>query len=42
VYALALAGAGKGPEDAGVILDDKAKQAYRRRVEELEDRRRSG
>jgi non-specific serine/threonine protein kinase len=37
VYALALAGAGEGPEDAGAILDDKAKQAYRHRVEELED-----
>ncbi len=37
VYVLALAGAGEGPEDAGAILDDRAKQAYRRRVEELDD-----
>jgi non-specific serine/threonine protein kinase len=37
VYVLALAGAGEGPEDAGAILDERAKQAYRRRVEELED-----
>jgi hypothetical protein len=25
------------PEDAGAVLDDRAKQAYRRRVEDLED-----
>jgi non-specific serine/threonine protein kinase len=37
VYVLVLAGAGEGPEDAGAILDDRAKQAYRQRVEELED-----
>lgn len=37
VYVLALAGAGEGPEDAGAILDERAKQAYRQRVEELED-----
>ena len=37
VYVLALAGAGEGPEDAGAILDDRAKQAYKRRVEDLED-----
>jgi hypothetical protein len=37
VYVLVLGGAGEGPEDAGAILDDRAKQAYRRRVEELED-----
>ena len=37
VYVLALAGAGEGPEDAGAILDEKAKQQYRLRVEELED-----
>jgi hypothetical protein len=38
VYVLALAGAGEGPEDAGAILDDRAKQAYKRRVEELDHR----
>jgi non-specific serine/threonine protein kinase len=37
VYVLALAGAGEGPEDAGAMLDDKAKQQYERRIEELED-----
>jgi hypothetical protein len=37
VYVLVLGGAGEGPEDAGIILDDRAKQAYKRRVEELED-----
>jgi hypothetical protein len=37
VYVLALAGAEEAPEDAGVVLDDRAKQAYRRRVEDLED-----
>jgi hypothetical protein len=37
VYVLVLGGAGEGPEDAGALLDDRAKQAYRRRVEELED-----
>jgi hypothetical protein len=36
VYVLALASAGEGPEDAGAILDDRAKQAYGRRVEELD------
>jgi hypothetical protein len=37
VYVLVLAGAGEGPEDAGTILDERAKQAYKQRVEELED-----
>jgi hypothetical protein len=37
VYVLVLAGAEEGPEDAGAILDPKAKQAYQRRVEELDD-----
>jgi tetratricopeptide (TPR) repeat protein len=37
VYVLILGGAGEGPEDAGSILDDRAKLAYRQRVEELED-----
>jgi hypothetical protein len=36
MYVLALAGAGEGPEDAGAMLDERAKQAYRRRVEELD------
>jgi hypothetical protein len=36
-YVLALAGAGEGPEDAGTILDDRAKNAYRGRVEDLRD-----
>lgn len=37
VYVLVLAGADEAPEDAGALLDDRAKQAYRRRVEDLED-----
>jgi hypothetical protein len=37
VYVLMLAGAGEGPEDAGAVLDERAKQAYKQRVEELED-----
>jgi non-specific serine/threonine protein kinase len=37
VYVLVLAGADEAPEDAGAVLDDRAKQAYRRRVEDLED-----
>jgi non-specific serine/threonine protein kinase len=37
VYVLVLAGADEAPEDAGEVLDDRAKQAYRRRVEDLED-----
>lgn len=37
VYVLMLVGAGDGPEDAGAILDDRAKRDYRRHVEELED-----
>jgi hypothetical protein len=37
VYVLVLAGADEAPEDAGAVLDDWAKQAYRRRVEDLED-----
>lgn len=36
LYVLVLAGAGEGPEDAGAILDDRAKQAYKRRLEELD------
>lgn len=36
-YVLALAGAGEAPEDAGAILDDRAKTEYRARVEDLED-----
>jgi hypothetical protein len=37
VYVLVLAGTDEAPEDAGAVLDDRAKQAYRRRVEDLED-----
>ncbi len=37
VYVLALAGGGEGPEDAGAILDERAKQAYRRRADDLQD-----
>ena len=37
VYVLVLADADEAPEDAGAVLDDRAKQAYRRRVEDLED-----
>jgi len=37
LYVLVLAGADEAPEDAGAVLDDRAKQAYRRRVEDLED-----
>jgi hypothetical protein len=37
IYALVLGGAGEAPEDAGAVLDEKAKQAYKQRVEELED-----
>jgi hypothetical protein len=37
MYVLVLAGADEAPEDAGAVLDDRAKQAYRRRVEDLED-----
>jgi tetratricopeptide (TPR) repeat protein len=37
VYVLALGGAGEAPEDAGVILDERAKRAYQERVEALED-----
>jgi hypothetical protein len=36
VYVLVLAGAGEGPENAGSILDDRAKRVYKQRVEELE------
>ena len=36
-HVLDLAGAGDAPEDAGPILDGRAKAAYRRRVEELDD-----
>jgi hypothetical protein len=37
IYVLALAGAGEAAEDAGAILDEQAKGAYKRRVEDLED-----
>jgi tetratricopeptide (TPR) repeat protein len=37
VYVLVLAGAAEGPEDAGAILDPQARQAYKERVEDLED-----
>jgi hypothetical protein len=37
IYVLVLAGADEAPEDAGSILDDRAKKEYRRRVEELQD-----
>ncbi|HEX3346396.1 MAG TPA: hypothetical protein VHS09_17550, partial [Polyangiaceae bacterium] len=37
VYVLVLAGADEAPEDAGAVLDGRAKQAYRQRVEDLED-----
>jgi hypothetical protein len=37
VYVLILGGAGEGPEDAGAILDERAKLAYKQRVEELEE-----
>jgi hypothetical protein len=37
VYVLALAGADEAPEDAGAVLDERAKQAYKRRVEDLEE-----
>jgi non-specific serine/threonine protein kinase len=37
IYVLVLGGAGEGPEDAGAILDERAKHAYRERVEELEE-----
>jgi hypothetical protein len=36
-YVLALAGAGEGPEDAGTVLDERARASYRARVEDLED-----
>jgi len=38
VYVLALGGAGEAPEDAGVVLDERAKLAYKHRVEALEER----
>ncbi|HTQ02567.1 MAG TPA: AAA family ATPase [Polyangiaceae bacterium] len=38
IYVLVLGGAGEGPEDAGAVLDERAKLAYKRRVEELQDR----
>ncbi len=38
VYVLVLAGVGEAPEDAGSILDDRARRAYRQRVEELNER----
>jgi hypothetical protein len=37
VYVLVLAGADEAPADAGAVLDERAKQAYRRRVEDLQD-----
>jgi hypothetical protein len=37
IYALVLGGAGEAPEDAGAVLDEHAKRAYKLRVEELED-----
>lgn len=37
VYVLSLVGTEEGPEDAGAILDEKAKQQYKQRVEDLED-----
>ncbi len=37
-HVLVLAGAGEAPEDAGVVLDERAKAEYRARVEDLEDR----
>jgi hypothetical protein len=36
-HVLVLAGAGEAPEDAGAVLDQRAKAEYRRRVEDLED-----
>jgi hypothetical protein len=36
-YVLALAGAGEAPEDAGAVLDDRARASYRARVEDLQD-----
>src|SRR5581483_448678 len=38
LYVLALAGARERAEDAGAILDERAKSQYRARVEDLEDR----
>jgi hypothetical protein len=37
VYLLVRVGADQAPEDAGAVLDDRAKQAYRPLVEDLED-----
>jgi hypothetical protein len=37
VYVLILAGADEAPTDAGALLDERAKQSYRQRIEELED-----
>jgi hypothetical protein len=37
-YVLTLGGAGEAPEDAGALLDPRAKASYRERVEDLEDR----
>lgn len=36
-HVLVLAGAGEAPEDAGAVLDQRAKAEYRKRVEDLED-----
>jgi hypothetical protein len=36
-HVLVLAGAGEAPEDAGAVLDQRAKAEYRGRVEDLED-----
>jgi tetratricopeptide (TPR) repeat protein len=37
-HVLVLAGAGEGPEDAGVVLDARARASYRARVEDLQER----
>jgi hypothetical protein len=36
-YVLVLVGADEAPEDAGAILDERAKRQYRQRVEDLQD-----
>jgi hypothetical protein len=36
-HVLVLAGTGEAPEDAGAVLDQRAKAEYRQRVEDLED-----
>jgi hypothetical protein len=37
IYVLMLGGAGEGAEDAGAVLDERAKASYRERVADLED-----